>query len=149
MDTTETLNGTYFYHGHANVTKEELFWLIFIESFADHSGMAVETAATIIAGQPILPKRKVLGAKGNKTSIASKMARRIFNNERFPDGMRIESLVLGEVRHTNKVGAVVGRAVPYFGYAQAVVMVALVARDTRKKYNLIAYPQDRVAWTYF
>ena len=83
MDTTETLNGTYFYHGHANVTKEELFWLIFIESFADHSGMAVETAATIIAGQPILPKRKVLGAKGNKTSIASKMARRIFNNARF------------------------------------------------------------------
>jgi hypothetical protein len=149
MDTTETLGGTYFYHGHANVSKEELFWLIFIESFADHSGLAVETAATIIAGQPILPKRQVLGAKGNRTSIASKMARRIFKNARFPNGMRIESMVLGEVRHTNKIGAVVGRAVPYLGYAQAAVMIALVAKDTRQKYNLIARPEHRIAWTYF
>jgi hypothetical protein len=149
MDTTETLNGTYFYHGHDNVSKEELFWLIFIESFADHTGMAVETVATIIAGQPILPKRQVLGAKGNKTSIASKMARRIFKNARLPNGMRIETMVLGEARPTNKVGAVVGRAVPYLGYAQAVIMMALVSKDTRNKYNLIARPEHRIAWTYF
>ncbi|RJT37441.1 STM2901 family protein [Rahnella woolbedingensis] len=149
MDTTETLGGTYFYHGHDNVTKDELLWLIFIESLADHTGMAVETAATIIAGQPIIPKRQVLGSKGKRTSIASKMARRIFNNARFPNGIRLETLVLGEVRHTNKIGAAVGRAFPYLGYAQAVILIIQVSKDTRNKYNLIARPEHRIAWTYF
>lgn len=84
MDTTEELNGTYFYHGHANVTREELFWLIFAESLADHLGVSVETAATILAGQPILKKRVVLGSKVSRTSIASKLARRIFKTHIFP-----------------------------------------------------------------
>lgn len=149
MDTTETLTGTYFYHGHDNVTAQELFWLIFLESFSNHTGIAIETAATILAGQQILPKRQVLGAKGNKTSIASKMARRIFKDARFPDNLRVTTIVSGNVRQTNKIGAVVGRAVPYLGYAQAVIVFAIVAKETRNKYNMIAIPKDRITWTYF
>lgn len=48
MDTTEELNGTYFYHGLDNVTAQELFWLIFLEAFAKHEGLAIEIAAMII-----------------------------------------------------------------------------------------------------
>jgi hypothetical protein len=149
MDTTEELGGTYFYHGNANVTSQELFWLIFAEGLANHLGFEVETAAMILAGQPILPKRVVLGSKVKHTSIASKLARRIFKDARFPAGVRMETSVLGQTRSTNKIGAVVGRAVPYVGYAQAVIICTIVARETRNKYNLIARPKDRIAWTYF
>ncbi|EGN2541067.1 hypothetical protein IIF27_004801 [Salmonella enterica] len=50
MDTVEELGGTYFYHGNANVTPQELFLLIFAENLADHLGVEIETAATILAG---------------------------------------------------------------------------------------------------
>jgi hypothetical protein len=149
MDTTEELNGTYFYHGHTNVTKQELFWLIFLEGFANHIGWEIETAAMILAGQPILPKRVVLGSKVKRTSIASKLARRILKDARLPGGMKMETSVLGQTRATNKLGAIVGRAVPYIGYAQAVIIFAQVARETRNKYNLIARPKDRIEWACF
>lgn len=149
MDTTEELGGTYFYHGNANVTPQELFWLIFAEGLANHLGIEVETAAMILAGQPILPKRVVLGSKVKRTSIASKLARRIFKNARFPEGVRVKTSVLGHTRYTNKIAAVVGRAVPFIGYAQAVIVSTIVAGETRNKYNLIARPKDRIIWTSF
>lgn len=150
MDTVEELGGTYFYHGNANVTPQELFWLIFAEGLADHLGVSIETAATILVGQPILPKRQVLGATGSRTSIASKVARQIFKNARFPGGMRVETAFgMGKIRTTNKIGAAVGRAVPFIGWTQAVVILALVARQTRNKYNLIARPEHRIEWAYF
>ena len=150
MDTVEESGGTYFYHGNANVTPQELFLLIFVESLANHLGVTVETAATILAGQPLIPKRKVLGASGSRTSVASKLARRILKGVRFPGGMRVETMIgMGKTRQTNKVGAVVGRVVPFVGYAQAVIVFALVAKETRNKYNLIARPKDRIEWTYF
>jgi hypothetical protein len=149
MDTTEELGGTYFYHGNANVTKEELFWLILAESLADQLGVSVETAATILAGQPIIPKRVVLGSKVNRTSIASKLARRIFKNAHFPAGIKFETMVMGQARETSKIGAVVGRAVPYIGYAQVIIIICIAAKQTKSKYNLIARPEHRIAWATF
>ena len=124
--------------------------LIFAEGLANHLGVTIETAATILAGQPLIPKRKVLGASGSRTSVASKLARRILKGVRFPGGMRVETIIgMGKTRQTNKVGAVVGRAVPFVGYAQSIIVFALVAKETRNKYNLIARPKDRIEWTYF
>ncbi|MCK7431295.1 STM2901 family protein [Enterobacter chengduensis] len=150
MDTIEESGGTYFYRGNSNVTPHELFLLIFAEGLANHLGVTVETAATILAGQPLIPKRKVLGASGSRTSVASKLARRILKGARFPGGMRVETIIgMGKTRQTNKVGAVVGRVVPFVGYAQAVIIFALVAKETRNTYNLIARPKDRIEWTCF
>lgn len=150
MDTTEELNGTYFYHGHANVAREELFWLIFLEIFSSRTGIAIETAAMILSGQPILPKPKGLGKSTSRTSITSKMARRIFKDRRFPENIRVATSVgFGNTRYTTKIGTVVGRAVPYLGYAQAVVIMMHVAKDTRNKYNMVARASDRIGWTYF
>lgn len=73
MDTIEESGGTYFYRGNSNVTPQELFLLIFAEGLANHLGVTIETAATILAGQPLIPKRKVLGASGSRTSVASKL----------------------------------------------------------------------------
>lgn len=150
MNTIEESGGTYFYRGNSNVTPQELFLLIFAEGLTNHLGVTIETAATILAGQPLIPKRKVLGASGSRTSVASKLARRILKGVRFPGGMRVETIIgMGKTRQTNKVGAVVGRAVPFVGYAQAIIVFALVAKETRNKYNLIARPKDRIEWTYF
>lgn len=58
MDTTEELNGTYFYHGQSNLSAGELFDVIFIEQFCDEHGIGIESGAAILAGQPWLkPER--------------------------------------------------------------------------------------------
>lgn len=58
MDTTEELNGTYFYHGQSNLSAGELFDVIFIEQFCDELGIGIESGAAILAGQPWLkPER--------------------------------------------------------------------------------------------
>src|SRR5690606_5932451 len=149
MDTIEELGGTYFYHGNANVTPKELFWLIFAEGLADHLGIEIEATAMSQHGQPKRPKRVVLGTKINRTSIASKLARAILKNARFPFGIRFNTSVMGHSRPTNKIGTVVGRAIPFLGSAQVVILCVKVASETRKKYNLIAKPKDQILWTSF
>lgn len=67
-------------------------------------------------------------------------------------GLSVESLNsigFGKTRTAKKIGTAVGRAVPHRGYAQVIVILALVARETRNQYNLIARPKDKIAWTYF
>lgn len=54
MDTTEELNGTYFYHGQLNLSAGELFDVIFLEQFCDELGIGIESGAAILAGQPWL-----------------------------------------------------------------------------------------------
>jgi hypothetical protein len=74
MDTTEELGGTYFYHGHANVTAPELFNLIFIESLSDYLGLDTSATVMIIIGQPWIPVSGKLSAATNTpgTSVISK-----------------------------------------------------------------------------
>lgn len=57
MDTTEELNGTYFYHGQSNLSAGELFDVIFLEQFCDELGIGIESGAAILAGQPWLKTR--------------------------------------------------------------------------------------------
>ncbi len=57
MDTTEELNGTYFYHGQSNLSAGELFDVIFLEQFCDEPGIGIESGAAILAGQPWLKTR--------------------------------------------------------------------------------------------
>lgn len=154
MDTTEELGGTYFYHGHANVTAPELFNLILIESFAERTGIEVTAAALILSGQPWLPTRGKPAGTTKGTSVASKLSRAIFKDMRFPKGVSLymptgKNLATLGFAKTNRVGAFIGRSIPWLGYAQVVILLQLVASDTRKKYNLIARPKDRIAWTYF
>lgn len=66
MDTTEELNGTYFYRGYANLTNGELLSIIFLEEFCNESGVDSVSAAAILSGQPWLstkgkPKGATLG----------------------------------------------------------------------------------------
>jgi hypothetical protein len=156
MDTVEELGGTYFYHGYTNLTPGELFNAIFLESFADHIGLEIGSAALILSGQPSIKVSGKLSATNVTpgTSIASKVSRSLLKDLRFPYNLRPYSPVGKSISTlkmvpSNKVAVFVGRYIPWLGYAQLVVTLQLIARDTRRKYNLIAGPKDRIAWTYF
>ncbi|MFH7171700.1 hypothetical protein ACHWGM_22190, partial [Klebsiella pneumoniae] len=72
MDTTEELNGTYFYHGQSNLSAGELFDVIFLEQFCDELGIGIESGAAILAGQPWLKTRTKPGEAIKGTSVVSK-----------------------------------------------------------------------------
>lgn len=155
MDTTEELNGTYFYHGHTNVTPIELFNLIFVEQLADALGITTEAATLVVIGQPVIPVSGKLSAATNTpgTSVASILSRRFLKDARFPNGLKF-SAPMGKITKlkmvpTPKIATFIGRWIPFIGYAQLIIMIELVAKRTRDKYNLIARPSDRIAWTYF
>lgn len=154
MDTVEELNGTYFYEGHSRLTPDELFDLIFLDSFAQHFGLEINSALLILSGQPWFPTRgKPRGATPG-TSLASKLSRRMFKDRRFPRGFRPytptgKSLSTLKFAQTNKIGAFVGRYMPWIGYVEALIIVERVAQETKTKYNLIARPKDRIQWTSF
>lgn len=148
MDTTEELNGTYYYHGIENVTAQELFWIIFVEEFAKHEGLAIESAAMIISGLPLIPKKKGLGKSTWGTSVASKASRKIFKDMRFVGPVETPVGFM-KTRMTSKIGTAVGRYAPYVGYVQAMIVFSIIAKETRNKYNLIARPEHRIEWTPF
>ncbi|MDF1893998.1 hypothetical protein GW579_02695 [Rahnella sp. Lac-M11] len=155
MDTTEELSGTYFYHGHANVTAQELFLLIYVERLSEHLGLDVTTTAMILGGQPWIPVSGKLSAINNTpgTSVVSKLARALLKEKRIPFGLRL-SAPMGKgakikLVPTSKMAPFIGRWIPWLGYAQIVIMLEMVGRSTRNKYNLIARPEHRIAWTYF
>lgn len=155
MDTTEEINGSYFYHGHPNVTPGELFDLIFIEQLADVLGMTTEGVSMVLIGQPFIPVSGKLAAAENTpgTSIASIASRRLLKDARFPFGLK-PSAPMGKLSKlkmvpTIQIATFLGRWIPFIGYAELIITVQLVAKRTREKYNLIARPSDRIQWASF
>ncbi|HEG0620358.1 TPA: hypothetical protein SB604_001758 [Yersinia enterocolitica] len=156
MDTVEELGGTYFYQGHTNLSPAELFNIIFLENFADHTGMEIGAAAMILSGQPYIKVTGKLSAASATpgTSVASKVSRYLLKDLRFPYNLRPYSPVgqnLSKLKMvpSNKIATFVGRYIPWLGYAQLVTILMVVAQDTRTTYNRIARPKDRIQWTYF
>ncbi len=149
MDTTEELNGTYFYHGHSKLSPGELFDLIFLEQFCDELGIGVESGAAILAGQPWLKTRQKPRDAQVGTSVVSKYARILLRDARVPFGIRIPTPVGVRIQPTTKLAAVIARYVPWLGWPGLVNSIYQVSRKTQNKYNLIARPKDRIQWTYF
>lgn len=149
MDTTEELNGTYFYHGHSKLSPGELFDLIFLEQFCDELGIGVESGAAILAGQPWLKTRQKPRDAQVGTSVVSKYARILLRDARVPFGIRIPTPVGVRIQPTTKLAAVIARYVPWLGWIGLVNSIYQVSRKTQNKYNLIARPKDRIQWTYF
>ncbi|MEB7600481.1 STM2901 family protein [Raoultella terrigena] len=149
MDTTEELDGTYFYHGQANLSPGELFDVIFLEQFCDELGIAIESGAAILAGQPWLKTRTKPGEAIKGTSVVSRYRRIILRNARTPFGIRVPGPVGVRMRKTNNLAAVIARYIPWLGWIGLVNSIYQTARKTQDKYNLIARPQHRIRWTSF
>lgn len=153
MDTTEELNGTYFYGGYTNVTHVQLFWLAGVQVVSEHPGLAAADAAMVLAGHPLIPTRaKPLGATRG-TSVASLTSRYLLNY-RFPKGILLPALngkTISQlhVSWTSHLGAFAGRNVPWLGWIMTFTAVCNIFNDIRSTCNRVARPEHRIQWTYF
>lgn len=153
MDTTETLNGTYYYGGLTNLTPQQLWWAITIAVVSDHLGISAVDAALVISGQPLLPTRgKPRGATPG-TSIASKYISH-WLNYKLPYGMRLPTLTgktinTLQLSSTNNLGRFVGRNVPWLGWVMTFTTIYNIQRDIKDTFNRVAAPKDRIQWAYF
>ncbi|EOC8228630.1 STM2901 family protein [Salmonella enterica subsp. enterica serovar Infantis] len=153
MDTTETLNGTYFYGGLSNLTPQQLWWAITIAVVSDHLGISAVDAALVISGQPVLPTRGKPRGTTPGTSIASKYISN-WLNYKLPPGIRLPTLTGKTINSlqlssTNNLGRFVGRNVPWLGWVMTFTTIYDIQRDIKDTFNRMAVPKDRIQWTYF
>ncbi|WP_313683902.1 STM2901 family protein [Pantoea sp.] len=151
MDTTETLNGTYFYAGRPNLTASELLFMIFCEQIADQLGVDDFGAiVAIVAGLNIAPTRGKFAGATPGTSYASKGARKVFGKAKFPWGKELPSIVGGyppyklKIIMTHKVCTFVGRAIPVVGWVILSYDLFQITFHTVGKYNSIARGNDKI-----
>lgn len=151
MDTVEELNGTYFYAGRINLSASELFFMIFCENTANQLGVQDFVAVVaIVAGMNNLPTRGKLADATPGTSYASRGARKLFGNARFPKPIRLPSIVRGyppstlRIKMVSRIGTFVGRAVPVIGWVILASDVSQIVWRTVKHYNLIARGKDKI-----
>ncbi|MFK3659310.1 STM2901 family protein [Scandinavium sp. NPDC088450] len=149
MDTTEELNGSYFYRGLPNLTPGELLEIIFLEEFCKELGIDAVTGAVILSGQPWLKTRTKPGGAIEGTSVISKYARIVLKGAKVPFGIRVQTPVGVRMKKTTSLAAVIARYVPWLGWAGLVTTLYRVSTRTQDKYNLIARPKDRIQWTSF
>lgn len=153
MDTVEQVHG-YFYKGYWNLSPEELYMVIFIDAFSQHLEVEASAVVAILAGQPWIPTRTKPGGTITGTSLVSIMSRRLLPNVRLPVGMQIitpvgKTLKTLEWRKSNKVGAIIGRYIPWIGWTAAIYYARKIIMDTGETFNRIVAPKDRIQWTYF
>lgn len=151
MDTTEELNGTYFYAGRSNLSASELLFMIFCENVADQLGVQDFGAIiSMVTGLNILSTRGKFANATPGTSLASRGARKVFGNAQFPWGLELPSVVGGYPPHrlkilmTHKIGTFVGRAIPIVGWVILASDVSVITFQTIKKYNYLARGGDKI-----
>lgn len=90
MDTTEQLH-RYFYAGMPNLSPTELLFWIAVDETQDQLGVTdVGGVIAILGGVNILKTRQKFYGATPRTSIASKVARRLIpNNIKFPSGIEL------------------------------------------------------------
>nr|WP_310617193.1 hypothetical protein [Pantoea cypripedii] len=146
MDTTEQLNGTYFYKGLTNLTAGELFFFVFLEEAQKQLGAGdVVALALIILGQPTQSTRGKPAGATPGTSILSENLRRWlkFRVNRWPT-LTNESIRHLRFSYVTNLGAFAGRWIPILGIAFVMNDVARIGFNTLNTYNQIAREGDRI-----
>ncbi|WP_312240702.1 STM2901 family protein [Pantoea sp.] len=151
MDTVEELDNTYFYAGRSNLTASQLLFMIFCENTANQLGVQDFGAiVAIVAGLNILPTRTKPQGAIDGTSYASRGARQIFGNAKFPRGIKLPTIIGGyppsklKIRMVAKIGTFAGRAVPVVGWVILASDVSQITYRTVKEYNDIARGDDKL-----
>ena len=150
MDTTEELNGTYFYAGRTNLTAGGLLFMVFCEQFAEQLGVQDFAAiVAVISGRRDLPTRAKPADALKGTSRASRGARKVFGDSKFPLGIKLPSIVglppaTLRMHMTRKIGTFVGRAIPVVGWIILAKDVSEIMFNTITVYNSIARGDDKL-----
>lgn len=151
MDTTEQLNGTYFYGGLTNLSAGELFFWIMVDVTAEHFTVAKDilAAAAIYSGQNTITVRGKLGSATPGTSYASKYSRKLLRDIRLP--FRLPTWIQNpanpfEVKRimTSKLSTFVGRAIPVVGWVILAGDVAQIGYQSMVRYNRIVTEEDKI-----
>lgn len=153
MDTVEELNGTYFYAGKSNLSAGELFFMIFCENTVDQFGLGVADFGAVVAffsGMNNQTTRTKPRDAIEGTSRASKAARKVFKNAKFPFGMKLPTWIGGYTPWTAKrtmvakIGTFVGRTVPLLGIIIIASDVSQIVYRSIRDYNIIARENDKL-----
>lgn len=150
MDTTEQLNGTYFYHGLQNLTPQELlFWVLLDETEKQLGVQDIGAVAGIILGNNSIdvPGKPLTSTPG--TSIASLFFRRHMSykfRKRILPTLTLKSFSMRGLKifWVNNLGTFIGRAVPVVGWVILANDVAQISFRTVHRYNLIVRPEDKI-----
>ena len=151
MDTTEQLNGTYFYGGLANLTAGELFFWIMIDVTAEHFTGAkdVIAAAAVYSGQNTIRVTGKFGKATPGTSYASTYSRKLLKGHMLPfqlptwiqnpaNPFKIKRVM------TYKLATFVGRTIPAIGWLVLAADVAQISYKSMVCYNRIVSEEDKV-----
>lgn len=150
MDTTEGLNGTYFYGGVGNLTPHELLFWVLLDETSEQLGVKdFVGVATIILGDNSVdvPGKPLTSTKG--TSPASLFFRKHisfqFRKRVLPTLTKKSFSVRGlKIFWVNNLGAFVGRAVPVLGWVILASDLTQIAYKTVHHYNLLVQPEDKI-----
>ncbi|WP_342303283.1 hypothetical protein AAFM49_13380 [Burkholderia pseudomallei] len=140
---------TYKYGIHEGLSREELFFLIFIDETGKELGVDDAVGiAMILAGQRYIPTRGKFAGAVKGTSIASVVSRRMLPYELkqriLPTVTSFKSLILMRIKFTRNIGVFVGRAVPGVGWAILASDVAMISYRSVSAYNRMVKPEDRL-----
>lgn len=142
MDTTEQINGRYFFDGMSVDGDELLFWLILDEFKKNFSGITDMVAvASMLASFPVIPVRGKLDAqKTTRGTSPLSLVSRMLIRQRFQKKRRTitwKKMVRGEWAYTTSVGAYVGRWVPWIGAVLTAYDLSIISRNVVHRYMLI------------
>lgn len=142
MDTTEQLNGKYFFDGMSVDGDELLFWLILDEFRKNFSVITdILAVASMLASLPVIPVRGKLDAlKTTSGTSPLSLASRNLIRHRFQKPLRTitwRKMLRGEWAYTTSMGAYVGRWLPWLGAVLTVYDLSIMTRSVIHRYKLI------------
>lgn len=147
MDTTEQLNGTYFYKGLHNLSAGELFFWVFLDEAQRQLNVDdVIALALFILGQPTKTTRGKPAGATKGTSFLSQNLRRWINIE---VGMQLPTLTNGSIKrrkfsYVTNLGAFTGRWIPILGIMFIMNDVMTIAWRATNTFNRIASEEDKL-----
>lgn len=150
MDTTEQLDGTYYFNDLPNLTPQELlFWVLVDETQKQLGVQDIVAVMGLILGKNNIdvPGKPNTATPG--TSVASLFFRKHLSykfQRRILPTLTAKSFSLRGLKifWVNNLGAFAGRAVPVVGWVILANDVAQISFRTVHRYNLIVRPEDKI-----
>ncbi|WP_186054405.1 STM2901 family protein [Burkholderia gladioli] len=143
------MTNRYNYGIHIGLSREELFFLSFIDETCRRLGVDdVVGVAMVLLGQRFIPTRGKFAGAVKGTSVASVVSRRLLPYELksriLPTVTSFTSLLLLRVRFTRSIGTFVGRAIPGVGWVILATDVSAITYHVVIKYNRMVKQEDRL-----
>lgn len=148
MDTTEQLNGTYFFDGMVNLSAGELaFWVVLDEAQKQLGVLDLFALALIIGGIPMVPTRTKLDARKatpNTSPLSAAMRTLIKHKlEKRWKSPTWKTMLNGQRAKTNSLGGLIGRWLPWIGVVITAYDLTMITYHSINRYNLLVKPEHR------